>query len=919
MPELAARVLSRLASLDRMATPDRPTIALSAFQAEAVRRGWRTVRDRGGVIIADPVGVGKSYIAAGLVDAAVRNGVRTILVTAPAAICRDWHRLLDPLARGHSFSIARGPRAADALRADSASSGRLAILSHTSIGLGSWPDWLDSPDLLVCDEAHAFRNPSTRRYAGLSRLCRRGQVVLLTATPINNSLLDLYFIMRLFLVDHALADLGVPSLRDAFRSERSASRGEVSLVGRAVSAIMIRRTRSQIERCQSVGGPRFPIRSPPIPVRWEIPAAPEILGTIAGLHLAPLGLTLPAHTRLDGDRSRGPGRSELMRYVLLKRLESGLATFAASLDRLIYYLLAFRSALRAGYFLPASLHRANRISRQLSFETLLLEPLPRGLTVDRVAEHTDADIDALIAVRQILGTVMDQGDPKLAALRKLLGGPVAGRKAILFSEYRDTAASLFTRLGGAGGVGLIHGGRALTASGPMPRLDLVRRFAPIANLAATPPARERVDLLIATDVLAEGLNLQDAEVVISYDLPWNPVRLVQRLGRIDRMGSPHDRVMSYNFLPDRNLEEFLGLLARIRRKLATIRAGMAGSTPAPPRAGVLANALADPAIPSMDPPVAEVVRRVRSRDPLLFDDIERASSPVDRLSDRLHRAIDSVAQDPSDRDGVASPTILVASAGVARARKQPVTPRPEAAWGILALCGHRPAWLVVDDRGEVSEARDPVLEALLDAADACTLDHAQPTVSRPGDDIRIGPRAKSAEAESVASAPVEPGGVDRASAREAMDAGLRYLHQPPNPVMATGLRAPLEQRVVRSLMSALDAIPGGPDFATCARADAVLASLRTGVRHGVVAQIAEIGRAARTAVRAAPGSSSRQTGASAIGTAAIARASTLLDRLESALGAAGSGAEPGTGERPVVIALIRLHANPGRETISRPG
>jgi hypothetical protein len=100
---------------------------------------------------------------------------------------------------------------------------------------------------------------------------------------------------------------------------------------------------------------------------------------------------------------------------------------------------------------------------------------------------------------------------------------------------------------------------------------VVERFAPRANHARVPRTAERVRLLIATDVLAEGMNLQDAHAVISYDLPWNPVRIAQRIGRIDRLGSPHTHVRAFAFVPDTGVDVMLGLMKRIRRKLRHIR------------------------------------------------------------------------------------------------------------------------------------------------------------------------------------------------------------------------------------------------------------------------------------------------------------------------------------------------------------
>jgi hypothetical protein len=122
-------------------------------------------------------------------------------------------------------------------------------------------------------------------------------------------------------------------------------------------------------------------------------------------------------------------------------------------------------------------------------------------------------------------------------------------------------------------VGLIHGGGAWLGLSRASRAEVVRAFAPQSN-HATVSAASRVRVLIATDVLSEGWNLQDARDVVSFDLPWNPVRLMQRLGRIDRLGSPHRTVRCHNFMPDHELDDLLGLVDRLSAKLDAIQAAV---------------------------------------------------------------------------------------------------------------------------------------------------------------------------------------------------------------------------------------------------------------------------------------------------------------------------------------------------------
>ena len=155
-------------------------------------------------------------------------------------------------------------------------------------------------------------------------------------------------------------------------------------------------------------------------------------------------------------------------------------------------------------------------------------------------------------------------------IRRCFDGPLAGRKILVFTEFLDTARYLNRQFRTRPHVGQIDSRRARLGQERSTRQEVIERFAPHSNGAPEPPERERVDLLITTDVLSEGLNLQDASVVVSYDLPWNPVRLMQRIGRIDRLGATAERVQLYHFVPADDLEQLLRLMERLQRKVATI-------------------------------------------------------------------------------------------------------------------------------------------------------------------------------------------------------------------------------------------------------------------------------------------------------------------------------------------------------------
>jgi superfamily II DNA or RNA helicase len=535
--------------------PRRPATApgtaspLTPFQSEAVDRIQRMLRTRAGAFLSDSVGLGKSHIGAAIIAEWLECG-EPVVVCAPASLRTHWHRLLRRL-RGWSW------------------------ISHTSLSRAPLPFRLPFAGLLVVDEAHALRNPATRRYRNAAMLTEHAAVLLITATPVNNSIFDFYHLVRLFAADDAFAELGVPNLRDAV--EAAAGGGNRSPVRRVAEAVMVRRTRTWIERefgraaltAEGVAL-RFPRREPVRRIIYDFAAAWPGFARSPGPDIA--RLRFPAHS-VHGS----PAPAELMRLGLLKRLESSNAAFAAAVAAHVALLEQFRDAARAGYLLGAGDRRLlARADDQLPLHGVLLRPWPPQLEPDPWIDHADADLRLL---RPLRDRALSAPDSKVQRLRELLHGEFRRESVLIFTEFRSTAVSIWRALSPAGGVALIHGGEARLGGARAGRRTVIERFAPLAAGRTPAAAHERVRVLIATDVLAEGLNLQDARVVISYDLPWNPVRLAQRIGRIDRLGSPHDAIAACAFVPADGLEQLLGLVRRVRRKLRDIHI-VGGDAPA---------------------------------------------------------------------------------------------------------------------------------------------------------------------------------------------------------------------------------------------------------------------------------------------------------------------------------------------------
>jgi hypothetical protein len=530
--EAALRILAARSAI--LGRPIESNYPLADFQREGVAQAAAILQRRGGVLIADSVGLGKTFIAAALIEQYI--GVGGVVLVPPSALRAMWRRALRPLT----------DQAPSAIR----------LVTHGQLSRGFVRDW--TPSLVVVDEAHAFRNRNTRRYRGLRQLIGRAHVVLLTATPVNNSLADLYFQLRLFSPDDAFRDVGIASLRALLRGGEEPDRGAVS---RLQQAVMIRRTRGEV---------RQSLQSLSLPGREEVRFPADV--RLLNIAHPPLIEAAAVEAVLDATRFaayRSESTRLLISLSLLKRLQSGRHAAIRSLDRLVDFHRRFLGALGEGRLLDARATGAS--TDQLWFSELILPELPAGISAKLLRDQVAKDLEQLESLRRQLSA---RTDPKLPALAHLLSARPPPARTLIFSEFADTAESLWSELRAIHQVGLITGSEARLGMDRCARGEVIRRFAPAANASPEPVPVERVDVLIATDVLAEGLNLQDADAVVSFDLPWNPVRLIQRAGRIDRIGSPHETVVVYNFMPDRDLDVLLGLVRRLRRKLRDVRCGV---------------------------------------------------------------------------------------------------------------------------------------------------------------------------------------------------------------------------------------------------------------------------------------------------------------------------------------------------------
>lgn len=467
-------------------------------------------------MLADAVGLGKTYVAL-----AIATRYRGVAVLAPAALVPQWQQVMRDLGL------------------------RAVLASHEGL---SRRRPVPAADLIIVDEAHRFRNPDTGRYDLLARACGPRHLLLLTATPVVNRPADLVNLARLFLPDHGLALQGVPSLARALAAH------EVEALAHACAAWTVARSPAAVRRLL----PPLPdvqdaeVVSPP-------PLEPRLLETVVQ------GL---AELRFPSFADRQA--AELLRLHLWYRLASSGLALRQSLRRHTTYLdRAIAAATRGEPLSRAAARALWGEEHELQLELEYLEPGPHALDPAALVAERDR-IERLRAALHLA----PPHDPKADALDALLTAR-RGAKTLVFTSAAATAGYLARRQGWRRVCAVTARG-ARIASGPINPERALTLFAPQARAGAPPPPELELHTLIATDLLSEGLNLQDADAVMHYDLPWTPLRLEQRLGRVARLGSRHGRVRVWWFRPCDALERSLALASRLGAKAGSqLRLGVA--------------------------------------------------------------------------------------------------------------------------------------------------------------------------------------------------------------------------------------------------------------------------------------------------------------------------------------------------------
>ncbi|CAN7698234.1 helicase-related protein [Acidovorax sp. LjRoot118] len=614
---------------------------LFKFQRDGVVGAIDKLARFGGCIIADSVGLGKTFEALAVIKYHELRNDR-VLVLSPKRLRDNWTL--------YKANDKRNVLAADRFNYD--------VLNHTDLSRDggtsgdidlSHVNW-GNYDLVVIDESHNFRNKKSPRQGTETRYDRlmrkiiqegvKTRVLMLSATPVNNRLADLKNQIAFVTEgdDTALVEHGIDSIEQTTRMAQSQFNrwlemdepertpgNLVEMLGfdyfTLLDHLTIARSRRHIERYYGTDETgKFPGRLPPINIKADVDLAGQFRAIkdinleIRRLNLAsyaPLRYVLQHKqaaydakysTEIRGGESffRQADREEslihLLRVNVLKRMESSVSSFSLTLQR----------QLKDVEIVLAHIQNHDTDIEELDIADVDIDdPAFESLLVGRKVKVLLGDVDLirwnqdLIEDRNRLATLLAGAqqvdaarDAKLAKLRDMIEQkcyqPInaGNRKIIVFTAFSDTAQYLYANLAPWAkailgiDAALVTGSAGIQSTLPGLRKNMgsvLSAFAPRAKERPADFAEEgEIDLLIATDCISEGQNLQDCDWLVNYDIHWNPVRIIQRFGRIDRIGSPNQNIQLVNFWPNMELEEYIGLEQRVSGRMVLLDVSATG-------------------------------------------------------------------------------------------------------------------------------------------------------------------------------------------------------------------------------------------------------------------------------------------------------------------------------------------------------
>ncbi|WP_099799283.1 helicase-related protein [Parathermosynechococcus lividus] len=547
-----------------------------AYQKQAVTSARKILDAYGGVFLADVVGLGKTYISA-LLAQQLQGG---ILVICPPVLRDYWRDTFFEFGiRGYEVE----------------SLGKLDALLQRDLKKFRY---------VLIDEAHRFRNEGTQAYDNLFRICAGKKVILVSATPLNNRISDIFNQLKLFQPARKSTIPGIPNLEQFFKAlqkrldQYSKDDPDYWITLKDVSQeirtkvlryVMVRRTRTEILNYYADDlkqqGLMFPRVAEPQKIiyqfddktEWVFNQTMQRLRRFSYARYTPLLYLRQQVSSFTRQSQRNIGG--FMRAVLVKRLESSFYAFKRTLGRFIVSYEKFIAMFEQGTVL---------ISKELDVYDLLERDDPEELLAlieqDAVQQYdaTDFNDDFIRDLRSDLVLLQDiqafwhqlEDDPKLNQfVADLQNHPhLKDQKVIIFTESKETGDYLYTNLDrvfpgqvmfyASGGGVYNQTGKPVSHNPAIAKALIQQNFDPQHS-----EPTDTIRILITTDVLAEGINLHRANVVVNYDLPWNPTRVLQRVGRVNRVGTVHEQVYIFNCFPTAQSEAQLGLEENIIAKI----------------------------------------------------------------------------------------------------------------------------------------------------------------------------------------------------------------------------------------------------------------------------------------------------------------------------------------------------------------